>query len=153
MSPARLLVVLASTMFLVAGIHPARAAEPESDAITKAWRTRAALAAKKLAAGGLDACDRAVELAFQRPMSKASGNNRMFLLSIEVGGETMQVGYSYDGPKPGTFVVGSLPPGWTVMQKAHSKTLSVFPGNEKCALDLCTSDPLVEGPCVEKPVR
>jgi hypothetical protein len=37
---------------------------PGSDSVTRSWSARAALATKRLQAGGLDACDRAVETAF-----------------------------------------------------------------------------------------
>jgi hypothetical protein len=153
MSPSRILLIFTSMVVLGAGDQPARAAETEPDAIGKAWRARAALAAKKLAGPGLDACDRGVEAAFQHPSEKVSGNQRSFLLTIEVGDQAMMVSYSYEGQRLDSFAIVALPARWFALQKADSKTLTVLLGSGKCALDLCTNDPLIDGPCVEKRAR
>lgn len=154
MSRAPTVIFLASIVILGAVVRPAAAGTATPDPVSAAWRARAKLAAKKLAGPGLDACDRGVELAFQHPEEKVSGNRRDFILAIEVDGKTMLVTYSYETQRLEAFGILALPPGWLALQKAGSKTLTVLLSSaSKCALDLCTDDPTAGGPCAEKRAR
>jgi hypothetical protein len=121
-----------------------------NDALDKAWRARAERATKKLLQPGLDACDRAVELAFQKPKGAVT-SVRTYALEITVGKDTMLVGYHYDGQTLKDFSMFGVPPTWRVHQLTDSKTISVVLKNEPgCAFDLCSNDPFSDGPCASK---
>lgn len=118
------------------------------DAVAAAWKQRAERATQKLAGPGLDECDTAVEVAFQNARVQDKGPRRTYALQIKIGNEAMLLSYSYVGARVDDFWIASLPRGWMAHQPASNKTLSVVlssaPG---CAFDLCTNDPMSEGPC------
>jgi hypothetical protein len=122
-------------------------------AVDLAWRTRADLAARKLARPGLDGCDRAVQQAFRQPRAEGTYENRTYVLSIEKGNERMLLAYFYDRGTFKSFSIAALPPGWILLQKAGSKTVTVRPAGFKCVFDICTSNPLVDGACREDQLR
>jgi len=123
------------------------AALAATDEIAEAWSTRADRAAKRLTQPGLDACDVAYERAFQRAKENARPPFRVFELAVEISGQTLRASYSYRGGRIAAFELISLPAGWIGRQRASSKTLSILVGPANCALDFCTSDPLIAGPC------
>jgi hypothetical protein len=125
----------------------ARAAGSAPDSVGKAWSDRAAAATKKLAAPGLDKCDKGVEEAFQYPEETTSGNLRSFNLMIDIDGQEMVVSYSYVGQLLKAFILDELPPGWLAEQKTDSKTLKIIVESSKCTFELCTNDPFVSGQC------
>jgi hypothetical protein len=122
-------------------------AEKEPDAVSKAWRARAELAGRKLASGKLDACDRAVEEAFAAAREDNTGKVRSFAMPLKLGGEAALVTYFYSGQTLESFTLGLMPKKWLIMQRATSKTVSIAPIGGDCALDLCTNNPTVDGPC------
>ena len=127
-------------------------AESGPDAVTKLWQARAALATQKLATGKLDACDRAVEEAFQRAKEDSSGKLRSFSMPLKAGSGMAVVTYFYAGQTRESFTVGVIPRDWVLMQRATSKTLSFAIGTA-CVFDLCTNNPTVDGPCPDDPRR
>lgn len=143
------IVILAYLALATATPPTDRPPAPGSDSVTRGWSARAALAEKRLQAGGLDACDRAVETAFAGARAKADGAKRIYLLKIEVEGERlpMLAAYGYDGSRLEDFVVVALPPGWLLRQPVGSRTLSVLLSTPSCAFDLCPSTPLAGAPC------
>ena len=132
---------------------PARAAGSAPDSVGKAWSDRAASATKKLAASGLDKCDKGVEEAFQFPEETTAGTLRNFNLLIDIGGQEMVVSYSYDGQRLTAFVLDDLPTGWLAEQKTDSKMLRIIVESSKCTFNLCTNDPFTSGPCAEQNAR
>jgi hypothetical protein len=129
---------------------PAQTPDSTSDPVGNAWKTRAEAATKKLAAPGLDKCDKAVELAFQSPNVVTSGKQRNFELLIDIDGLSMVASYSYTGQQLNSFVLIVLPPEWLAVQKTESKTLNVLVAESNCTFDLCTNDPFIAGPCAER---
>lgn len=129
------------TLFL--SQSPAQTPDPVGDA----WRSRAEAATKKLAKPGLDKCDKAVELAFQKPNEVNTGKLRSFELLIEIDDQSMVASYSYAGSRLTSFVLILLPPDWLAVQKAESKTLNILVEGSNCTFDLCTNDPFTPGPC------
>ncbi|MDP1822574.1 MAG: hypothetical protein Q8L48_05010 [Archangium sp.] len=122
-----------------------------SDPLAAAWKARAARATEKLSKPGLDACDRALEVAFQSATTDRRGGQEMYALAIRIGEDVMLAGYSYRGGKLVDFSIYGLPPQWMAHQKVDSKTLSVVLGRAPgCAFDLCTTDPFSDGPCTER---
>jgi hypothetical protein len=120
------------------------------DALSVAWKARAERATQKLSKPGLDACDRAVEVAFQTFQASGNDASRRFTITIAIADEMMLAMYSYKGGKLVDFAMMSLPPKWMAHQPADSKTLSVvLADGPKCAFDLCTNDPFSDGPCAE----
>jgi hypothetical protein len=127
-------------------------ANTNGDPIANAWRQRAQVAAKKLAEPGLDACDRGIELAFQKAKESTTGTIRTYELLVQVSKQTLRAAYSYEGQKLSSFELISLPPNWFARQRVDSKTLSIIVGTANCAMDFCTDNPLVPGSCVgDKP--
>lgn len=129
---------------------PAQTPDSTSDLVGNAWRTRAEVATKKLVAPGLDKCDKAVELAFQKPNVVTSGKQRNFELLIDIDGQAMVASYSYVGQQLTSFDLIILPPEWLAVQKAESKTLNILVAGSNCTFDLCTNDPFITGPCAER---
>jgi hypothetical protein len=118
-------------------------------AVDQAWRIRADIAARKLADPGLHGCDRALEQAFRQPRAEGNYEHRTYVLSIENGNDRMLLAYFYERGTFKSFSIAALPPGWIVLQKARSRTVTVRPAGFKCVFDLCTTDPLVDGACRE----
>lgn len=122
-------------------------AEPKNP-IDDAWAARATRATKKLEDTGLDACDRAVEVAFRDFGVRRDPAGATYTLEIRVGAERMFAGYRYVGGKLDDFQLFGIPEKWMVHQPANSKTVSVVLGSgPRCAFDLCANDPFSEGPC------
>ncbi|QSQ19445.1 hypothetical protein JY651_29490 [Pyxidicoccus parkwayensis] len=145
---SRPIVVVASLVMLgSAPGTPARGGAPATDSVAAAWKTRAELASKRLESAGLDACDRAVEMAFKSATASSKGGKRMFALELAIKGKTMMVAWGYNGQKLDDFSIATLPPRWFIRQVAGHKTLSVLPSELDCAFDLCPDDPLANGPC------
>lgn len=143
-------VVVLAYLALASTTPPAdRPQDRGGDSVARAWSARAALAAKRLQAGGLDGCDTAVEKAFAGAKLKTNGAKRSYLLKIDVEGERlpMLAAYGYDGSRLEDFVVVTLPPGWLLRQPTGSRTLSVLLSEKSCAFDLCPGDPLAAAPC------
>lgn len=134
---------LACVVTLFLSQSPAQSADPVGDA----WKSRSEAATKKLAKPGLDKCDKAVELAFQKPNEVNTGKLRSFELLIEIDNESMVASYSYAGQRLTSFVLILLPPDWIAVQKAESKTLNILVEGSNCTFDLCTNDPFTPGPC------
>jgi len=126
---------------------PAQTPDSAPDLVGNAWRSRAEAATKKLAKPGLDKCDKAVELAFQKPNEVNTGKLRSFELLIEIDNQSMVASYSYAGERLTSFVLILLPPDWLAVQKAESKTLNIIVEGSNCTFDLCTNDPFTTGPC------
>lgn len=126
---------------------PARGGSPGTDSVAAAWKARAELASKRLEGTGLDACDRAVEMAFKSPDVGNNNGKRMFVLRLEIGGKAMMVGWGYDDQKLADFSIATLPPRWITRQVAGQKTLTVLPAESNCAFDLCPNEPLANGRC------
>ncbi|HVP63136.1 MAG TPA: hypothetical protein VMT11_21440 [Myxococcaceae bacterium] len=125
-------------------------AEPK-DPVQAGWSARAELAKRRLAKGGLDACDAAVEKAFQAAKQTQEMDWRTFDLSIDVGGQVLLALYRYQGNQLDSFALVALPPQWVAYQKAESKTLRFILGPpQNCAFSLCTRGPTDDGPCAEK---
>jgi len=141
-------IVCVITLFV--SQSPAQTPDSTSDPVGNAWKTRAEVATKKLAAPGLDKCDKAVELAFQSPNVVTSGKQRNFELLIDIDGLAMVASYSYTGQQLNSFVLIVLPPEWLAVQKTDSKTLNVLVADSNCTFDLCTNDPFTPGPCAER---
>ena len=126
---------------------------PAPDLVGNAWKLRTEAATKKLAAAGLDKCDKGLELAFQHPNEVTSGKQRSFELMIEIDKQAMAASYSYEGQRLTSFVLLALPPGWLAVQKTDSKTLNILVADSNCSFELCTNDPFTAGPCAEQPKR
>jgi hypothetical protein len=141
--------LLALLVSLLAAPVTTRADEPK-DPVEATWRARADLAKRRLAQGGLDACDAAVEKGFQG-VKETKKDARIFELSIDVGGQVLVVFYRYQGNALDGFAMVSVPPQWLAYQKANSKTLRFLLGPpQNCAFSLCTRGPTDDGPCAEK---
>jgi len=143
------IVMVCVVTFLLAQ-SPAQSADPAPDPVAKAWKARADAAAKKLAAPGLDKCDKAVELAFQENNVVIEGTKRNFELLIEIDKQAMVAAYSYEGQQLTSFVLLALPSGWLAVQNKDSKTLNILVAAASCSFDLCTHDPFTVGPCTEQ---
>ena len=117
----------------------------DAAAVEKAWKARAELATKKLEGKGLDECDRALELAFQKFGTTSGRNGTTHELVIRVGAETFLAAYTYDAGTLKDFSMFSVPSKWMVHQPTGTKTISVMTG--KCTFDLCSDDPFSDGPC------
>ena len=144
-------MVCVVTIFLAQS--SAQTPDSAPDLVGNAWRSRAEVATKKLAAPGLDKCDKAVELAFQHPNEVNLGKQRSFELLIEIDRQAMVASYSYVGQQLTSFVLIVLPSGWLAVQKIESKTLNIIVEGSNCTFDLCTNDPFITGPCVERRTR
>jgi hypothetical protein len=138
-------MVCGVTIFLAQS--PAHSADTAPDAVGKAWKARAEAATKKLAAPGLDKCDKGVELAFHKPNEVTSGKQRSFELPVEIDKQTMVASYSYEGQRLTSFILLELPPGWLAVQKTDSKSLNILVTDSNCSFYLCTNDPFAAGPC------
>jgi hypothetical protein len=132
---------------------PAQTAAPAPDPVGNAWKARAEVAATRLAAAGLDACDKAVELAFLKPNQVTSGSQRNFELLIEIDSQAMVASYSYSGQRLTSFALLALPPGWLAVQKGDSRNLNLLVTGSGCSFNLCTVDPFPAGACAEQPAR
>lgn len=132
---------------------PVLASDSAPDVVRKAWSARAATAAKKLAAPGLDKCDKGVEGAFRYPDETTSGKLRSFKLTVDIDGEEMVASYSYAGQRLDAFILDELPPGWLAELKTESKTLRIIVERSNCTFALCTNDPFISGACAEQPAR
>ena len=117
------------------------------DELGQRWRERSALAAEHLAAPGLDACDVAIGKAFEQPRQTEHSPFRTFDLAARVNGQAMEFSYSFRQGRLASFQLVSLPAGWIARQRTGSKTLSVLVAPARCAMDLCTDDPFVQGAC------
>ena len=121
------------------------------DPVQATWNARAELARRRLAKGGLDACDTAVEKAFQAAKQTPEKDGRTFDLSIDVDGQILLALYRYRGNTLDGFALVAVPPQWIAYQKADSKTFRFILGPpQNCAFSLCTRGPTNDGPCAEK---
>ena len=127
---------------------PVTAANAAPDTVGKAWKARAEAAKKKLAAPGLDKCDKGLALAFQHPEETNSEKLRSFTLMVNIDGQTLAATYAYTGERLISFLLYELPLEWLAEQKTDSKTLRIIVESAKCSFDLCTNDPFSPGPCV-----
>ena len=110
------------------------------------------LAKSRIAKGGLDACDLALEKAFQAAKQTKEKDVRSYNLAIEVDGRVLGAFYRYTGDKLDGFALVAVPSQWVAYQKADSKTLRfVVAPPQNCAFSLCTNGPTADGPCVETP--
>lgn len=124
------------------------------DPVQAAWSARAELASRRLAKGGLDPCDTAVETAFKSAKENQEKDGRTFELTIDVGGQVLLALYRYQENRLDGFALVAVPPQWVAYQKAESKTLRFIPGPpQSCAFSLCTRGPTDDGPCAEKTHR
>lgn len=139
-------VTMACLVTILLSQSPAQAGDPAPDLAGKAWKARAEVAAKRLAAPGLDKCDRGLELAFQQPNEVTSGAQRSFELPIEIDKQTLVASYTYEGQRLTSFALLALPPGWLAVQKSGSTTLNILVTGSNCSFDLCTHDPFAAGP-------
>jgi hypothetical protein len=131
----------------------ARAEDPK-DPVEATWRARADLAKRRLAQGGLDACDTGLERAFQaaKQTKEKQKDGRTYDLSIDVGGQVLVVVYRYEGNQLDGFALVVVPPQFVAFQKADSKTFRFLLGPpQSCAFSLCTRGPTADGPCAETP--
>jgi hypothetical protein len=128
----------------------AQRAEAGDDAVAKAWKDRAEIAARKLAGSKLDLCDSALEKGFLAVKEQKADNPRLYMITVNVSGQIYRAGYSFDGDKVASFVQAELPEDWITIQNSNSKTLSVVAAPANCAFDLCTTDPFANGPCEAK---
>jgi hypothetical protein len=141
-------IVFLAPLALAAVTRPVQGpAEAGADPVARGWSARAALATQRLAGGGLDVCDRALERAFQGAKLETQGAKRMYLLRIEIDGDALLTTYGYDGERLEDFGVVALPPGWFLRQPAGSRTLTVLLSKKNCAFDLCPGDPFSGAPC------
>jgi hypothetical protein len=115
--------------------------------LAKKWAQRADTAAKRLVAPGLDACDMAVERAFEAVKKSIAENFQLFGLQVDISGNTLNAAYLYKDGKLAAFQLYKLPSRWAAKQRVGSKTLSIFVADSNCAFDLCTDDPFASGPC------
>lgn len=130
---------------------PAALAADTKDPVQATWNARADLAKRRLAKGGLDACDTAVEKAFQAAKQTPEKDGRTFDLSIDVEGQVLLALYRYRGNTLDGFALVAVPPQWIAYQKADSKTFRFILGPpQNCAFNLCTRGPTDDGACAEK---
>jgi hypothetical protein len=136
---------------MLSGVLQVTEAAPATDALGKAWETRAEQARRTLGKPGLDACDKGLEKAFES-VKELPGKDGVhaYPLNIEVAGQTMRATYYYNGAQLTDFMLVSLPDSWLAVQKPGSKTLSILVTNSNCALDLCTDDPFTGGKCPQR---
>ena len=118
-----------------------------TDELGRLWLARSETATRHLAQPGLDACDIAIDKAFQQPRERTGEVFRTFDLTVELSGQVLQASYSYRGGNLASFELISLPSKWVARQRAKSKTLSILVAPANCALDFCTNDPFAQGPC------
>jgi len=124
-----------------------RADEPK-DPVDEAWRARKELAKSRIAKGGLDACDLALEKAFQTAKLTKEKDVRSYDLVIKVDGRMVGAFYRYTGEKLDGFALVALPSQWVAYQKADSKTIRFVAAPPRdCAFSLCTNGPTDDGPC------
>ncbi len=143
----KLLITLLAMTVTALSLKAAVTAAPADDELVKSWAKRASTAKKRLAAPGLDACDMAVERAFQRVKESTTGKFRSFGLQVDISGKVLTASYSYRDGRLVSFELITLPGRWIARQRAESKTLSILVPDANCAFDLCTSDPFAAGPC------
>jgi hypothetical protein len=121
------------------------------DPVQATWTARAELARGRLAKGGLDVCDTAVEKAFQAAKQTAEKDGRTFDLSIAVDGQVLLAVYRYRGNTLDGFGLVAVPRQWVAYQKAESKAIRFILGPpQNCAFSLCTRGPTDDGECAEK---
>lgn len=150
-SVGHIAIAIATVVTVFLSQASAQAPDSAPDPVAAAWKSRAAAAAKKLAAPGLDKCDMGLERAFQESVETTSGKQRSFGLPVTVDGETMVVSYTYVGQRLNAFMLVELPPDWLAVQKPESKALTILVQNSNCTFDLCTNDPFTTGLCPEHP--
>lgn len=126
----------------------ARAAGTQGQEST--WRARTELAKQRLAAGGLDACDQAVEKAFQTSKPETAEGGTMYPLDIEIGGRKLLAAYNYRGGQLDSFALLGMPATWVAYEKVDSKTIRFVVADSKCAFSLCATGPTSDGTCAEK---
>ena len=121
-----------------------------NDAVDSTWSARGDLARKRIAAGGLDACDTAVEEAFRDAKATVESGVRDYGLDVHIGEERLVVLYRYKASRLEAFAMLHVPAEWAVYQPAGSKTLRFIVDAQKCAFSLCTNGPTSDGPCDKK---
>jgi hypothetical protein len=123
-------------------------ADEPKDPVDATWRARKELAQSRIAKGGLDACDLALEKAFQTAKLTKEKEVRSYDLTIEVDGRMLGAFYRYTGDKLDGFALVALPSQWVAYQKPDSKTIRfVVAPPQDCAFSLCTKGPTPNGPC------
>ncbi len=115
--------------------------------ISQTWQSRSKLATDKLKQHKLDACDIAVEKAFQHAVGKQGDGSTIYELNIQVGNETMKAAYSYKDRILNDFILISLPSRWFAHQIPNSQLFSVVVVDSNCAFDLCVNNPLSTSSC------
>jgi hypothetical protein len=98
-------------------------------------------------ADNLDACDIAVEKAFQNVSIKQGNGQTIYELSIQLNNQTMKAGYSYKKNVLHDFLLISLPSRWMAHQSPNGKAFSVVVIDSNCALDLCINNPFGSSSC------
>jgi hypothetical protein len=127
------------------------AGESAREGVEATWKSRVELSTRRLAVPGLlDACDKAIEQAFQKSKPNTGDTGTLYPLEIEIDGRKALVTYNYKGGQLDAFAVLSLPSSWILFQRPNSKTVRFVVGDAKCAFDLCTNGPTAEGKCPEK---
>lgn len=114
---------------------------------SQAWQSRSKLATAKLKRPKLDACDVAVEKAFQNAVGKQGDGLTIYELNIQIGNETMKAAYSYKDKTLNDFLLISLPSRWLAHQSPNSQLFSVVVVNSNCAFDLCVNNPFTTSSC------
>lgn len=114
---------------------------------SQAWQSRSKLATDKLKQPKLDACDVAVEKAFQNAVGKQGDGLTIYELNIQIGNETMRAAYSYKDKTLNDFLLISLPSRWLAHQSPNSQLFSVVVVNSNCAFDLCVNNPFSTSSC------
>lgn len=117
------------------------------DAFTIAWKKRVELARKKLTGTDLDACDRGLETAYAESELMTAGKKKNVMLWIKVGDQSTKLMFTGEG-RYESFMLGELSPKWKLRQTANSKTITLL--TETCAMDVCGSDPTLDGACPTK---
>ena len=112
------------------------------------WKARQDLARQRIAKGGLDACDLALERAFEASKEKSEGGWRTYELAVDVEGQVLLAAYRYEGNRFDGFGLVRLPSKWVAYQRADSKTLRLLISEpHSCAFSLCTRGPTADGAC------
>lgn len=115
--------------------------------LLQAWQSRSKLATDKLKQPNLDACDVAVEKAFQNAVGRQSDGLTIYELNIQIGNQTMKAAYSYKDKFLNDFLLINLPSRWLAHQSPNSQLFSVVVANSNCAFDLCVNNPFSASSC------
>lgn len=117
------------------------------DSISRAWESRSKEAADNLKSSSLDACDIAVEKAFQNATRKHGNGQTIYELNIQISNQIMKAGYSYKNNVLNDFMLINLPSRWMAHQAPKSQNFSVIVLDSNCAFDLCINNPFGASSC------